>query len=138
MTYYGNCRSVSSSSFYFDTDAALSNREYEEGPYSDADSIQSYLDCREARKYYEMAASFSNNKEFKAKCYWMAAKCEHAYYIETGFPEGKANADFAEYDNYKLLKKDFKNTRYYNEILNECGYFCTYNGGKNCIRNKDE
>jgi hypothetical protein len=138
MTYYGNCRSVSSSSFYFDTDAALSNREYEEGPYSDEDSIQSYLDCREARKYYEMAASFSNNKEFKAKCYWMAAKCEHAYYIETGFPEGKANADFAEYDNYKLLKKDFKNTRYYNEILNECGYFCTYNGGKNCIRNKDE
>lgn len=138
MTYYGNCRSVSGSSFYFDTDAKLSNREYEVGPYSNENSISSYLDCREARKFYELAATFSNNKEFKAKCYWMAAKCEHAFFNETGIHSGKEGADFAEYDNYKLLKKEYKNTRYYNEIINECGYFCTYNGGKNCIRNKDE
>lgn len=131
MTYYGNCRSIKATSFYFDIDARLSNREYEEGPYSNVDSISSYLDCREALKYYELAASYSNNKEFKAKCYWMAAKCEHAFYIETGIPAGEKDADFVEYENYKLLKKEYKNTQYYQEILNECGYFSSYIGRKN-------
>ncbi len=138
MTYYGNCRSVSNTSFYFDTDAQLANREYEEGPYSAENSIRSYVDCREARKYYERAANFSNNKEFKAKCYWMAAKCEHTFYIETGLPAGIKDADFVEYSNYKRLKSEFNATHYYQEIINECGYFCSYNGRENCITNKGQ
>jgi hypothetical protein len=94
--------------------------------------MKSYYDCREADKYYNMAEQLTSNKEFKAKCIWMSAKCEHNLYLETGFPVTDQNVDFVAGQNYKRLKADFRNTHYYQEIINECGYFCTYNRGRAC------
>jgi hypothetical protein len=109
-------------------------REYQGIPDQDSINLAPYLDCREAAKYYKLAESFSKDKEFKAKCIWMQAKCEHNLWLETGKSEGNFQAGI----NYKLLKEKYNRTTYYKEIIKECGYFCTFSGGENCIRNKDE
>jgi len=132
MTYYGNARTLYSSIVFEDLN--LSTREYEGIPEQDSINLAPYLDCREAAKYYKLAESFSKDKEFKAKCIWMQAKCEHNLWLEIA----KSDGDFQAGINFKLLKEKFSKTAYYNEIIKECGYFCTFVGGENCIRNKDE
>lgn len=132
MTYYGNSRMLYASIVFEDLN--LSMREYDGIPEQDSINLAPYLDCREASKYYKLAERFSKDKEFKAKCVWMQAKCEHNLWLEMGKSEGNFQAGI----NFKLLKEKFSKTAYYNEIIKECGYFCTFNGGENCIRNKDE
>jgi hypothetical protein len=132
MTYYGNSR-ILYGSIVFD-DLNLATREYKGIPDQDTISLAPYLDCREAAKYYALAANHSKDKEFKAKCIWMQAKCEHNLWLETGKSEGDFNAGI----NFKLLKEKYNNTSYYNEIIKECGYFCTFSGGENCIRSRED
>ncbi len=90
-----------------------------------------FYDCSTARRYYEMAAKLSNDKEFKAKCTFMASKCElNAYYQQKGygFEEQFAVDPGAKSFqlNYKLLKDNFADTRYYQEVIKECSYFRAY------------
>ena len=98
----------------------------------------SSFDCNEAKKYYLMAMEFSTNKEFKAKCVWMAAKCEHNNWLEQNY-NGKKSGDFIGGTYFKIMKEKFSDTKYYKEVIGECGYFCAYlnPGEKKCIRNKD-
>jgi hypothetical protein len=131
MTYYGNSR-ILYGSIVFD-DLNLSTREYQGILNQDSINLSPYLDSREAAKYYALAGNFSKDKEFKAKCIWMQAKCEHNLWLETGKSEG----DFKAGINFELLKAKYNNTSYYNEIIKECGYFCTFSGGENCIRNNE-
>ncbi len=83
----------------------------------------SFFDCSESLKYYQLAANLTSNKEFKAKCTWMMAKCEHNNWLNAEHPEYKG--DFKA-GKYFAQFKQMNNTRYYNEVLNECGYFKTY------------
>lgn len=131
MTYYGNSR-ILYGSIVFD-DLNLATREYQGIPDQDSINLSPYLDCREAAKYYALAGNFSKDKEFKAKCIWMQAKCEHNLWLEIGESEGAFQAGL----NFKLLKEKYSKTSYYNEIIKECGYFCTFNGKENCIRNNE-
>lgn len=122
MTYFGNAHDVFGSPlidlsvgyFSFDYDAIE--------PY------YPYFDCSKAMEYYQKAMDASTNKEFKAKCCFMAAKCEQNLYYASGqFSYDKAIKTGV---YFRELVKTYPKTKYYQEILKECGYFRTYTGMK--------
>jgi hypothetical protein len=87
--------------------------------------------------------AWSSSKEFKAKCAWMAAKCEHNMWLEGEYnlmnEEGESEqGDFKSGIYFNLMKASFSDTQYYKDVIQECGYFCTYLNpdDKSCIRNK--
>ena len=82
------------------------------------------LDCSKAEEYYVKALELSNDKEFKAKCCFMAAKAEQNKFFLTR-PKDYVG-DFKSGEYFKMLKTSFANTQYYKEIINECGYYRTY------------
>ncbi|HEY1038572.1 MAG TPA: hypothetical protein VGF30_04165, partial [Bacteroidia bacterium] len=114
MTYFGNARyfymnSVGGYNYYYDYNDKTTNPED---------------DCAIALKYYLLAKENSSDKEFKAKCTFMAAKCEQ----NTWFNNKPADyeGDFKAGKYLKQLKAEFASTKYYNEVIKECGYFSTY------------
>jgi hypothetical protein len=122
MTYFGNARV-----FYYND---IINQY---GNYID-DYYQNYLlNCTTANQYYEKAFSTAVNAEQKAKCVYLMAKCErNAFYTKEyhsifdfwGDPE----VAFRAWNGFKKLKAEYSNTRYYKEVINECGYFSKYVG----------
>ena len=113
ITYYGNARvfydnSIDFRYYYYDN--------YNEGTKEN--------DCDLALKYYLLAREKSTDKEFKAKCTFMAAKCEQNECFQTcKFEEGQ---DFKSGIYFKELVKTYGTTKYFDEIIKECGYFRTF------------
>jgi hypothetical protein len=92
-------------------------------------------DCSIARLYYQKALAAAKTDEQKAKCHYMLAKCErNEYYSKKyendtyqwtwGNDEDKIN--FLAWNGFKELKNNYANTKFYQEVLQECGYFNTY------------
>lgn len=80
--------------------------------------------CSLAEKYYMLAFDNSTNSEFKAKCLFMAAKCEqNDFYVKRPL-DYVGNFHAGKY--FHQLEKDFSRTEYYQEIIKECGYFRKY------------
>lgn len=116
MTYFGNCRKV--------YDSPLFNIDYVDFWYNNQTFSNPVLDCSEALKYYDLASENSNDKEFKAKCCFMAAKCEqNQYFISDEFNN---DAVIRSGTYYTQLKNQYSETKYFQEIIRECGYFRTY------------
>ncbi|WP_045459698.1 hypothetical protein [Sporocytophaga myxococcoides] len=120
MTYFGNCRNmyingtfdVGLMYFYWDSEKDIINNN------------KNIFDCSKAEEYYIKAMNATTNKELKAKCAFMAAKCEqNAFFISGSL---KYNKQFIAGKYFKLLKDQYATTQYYKEIINECGYFKSY------------
>ena len=79
-----------------------------------------------ALKYYLLAFESSQDKEFKAKCTFMAAKCEQNAWFMRANDDYKG--DFKSGIYFAALKKNYPETKYYQDIIKECGYFRTYLG----------
>jgi hypothetical protein len=134
MTWYGNARVFS---------ATAINWNYEESNRFDSYSFKTeqktgvYYSMQEAEKNYLLALNLSNDKEFKAKCTWMLAKCEHNSWLENSWGDG--TGDFQSGIYFKMMNNNYKDSKYYKEVIAQCGYFCTYNSRGNpiCIKNKD-
>ncbi|HMV44781.1 MAG TPA: hypothetical protein PKD50_19780, partial [Leptospiraceae bacterium] len=85
------------------------------------------MDNSTALKYYLLAASASNDPEFKAKMNFFAAKAElNEWHVQNK----NYDKHFQSGLYYSILKKNFSNTRYYSEIIKECIYFARYINGK--------
>ena len=95
-----------------------------------------YIDCSKAEDYYLKAMTISSDKEFQARCLFMAAKCEqNRFYIDKGFFQGTIY--YYPYDcernphikkeNYRMYFKNpndkYSKTDFYKEALKECKYF---------------
>jgi len=83
-------------------------------------------------KYYRLALKASQNDEQKAKCHYMLAKCERNEWYNSNFYNNEQNEfkeDFliplSSLTEFKLLKQ-YPNTKFYKEAINECGYFEKY------------
>lgn len=87
-----------------------------------------FLDCTKALGYYQKALEASTDPEFKAKCCFMAAKCEQNQYYISGNFNYKNAIRSGEYFN--ALRKDYSETKYYQEVIEECGYFRKFLGMK--------
>ncbi len=112
MTYYGNARVfyegniVGEGTYIFDD--LLGNKIY---------------DMTNAKYYYQKASETATNNEQRAKCNYLLAKCErNEYYNDTG------NDNFLAWKGFQKLKEKYSNTKYYKEVIKECGYFKKYAG----------
>ena len=70
------------------------------------------------------ALALSSDKEFKAKATWMAAKCEQNRWYNTHPQHDDKDIHPGKY--YEQMKASFKDTKYYDEVIEECGYFKTW------------
>ena len=133
MTWYGNARIVSSTVVNWNYMDTFHYNTYDNEPRNRSP----YYQCEEAQRWFLRAMSLSNEKEFKAKCAWMAAKCEHNIWLENDYPN-EAEDDFRSGIYFNLMKVSFADTKYYQEVIRECGYFCTYltPGNPVCVKNK--
>jgi hypothetical protein len=128
MTWYGNASSVHAS--------AISRDDYGYVTYERNEYLRTtnFFKCSEALLYYQKAAALTKNKEFRAKCTWMSAKCEHNLWIDANKDSEKA---FVAGRYFQQMKTLYSNTEYYKDVINECGYFCTYiTRSDSCMRNR--
>jgi hypothetical protein len=136
MTWYGNARLLSVTVVNW-------NMSYSErfSPYTTKETeepIDGYFDSKPALEAYLKAYELSNDTEFKAKCIWMAAKCEHNIWLETEYGE-ESTGDFKSGDYFRKLKQEYSTSQYYKQVIAECGYFCQFitPGNQSCIKNKE-
>ena len=87
-----------------------------------------------AEAYYQKAFDHAENKEQKAKTLFMLSKCERNafynqkyYFVLNNFWDMYYNdIMFKAWNGFRQLKESYSDTRYYQEAINECGYFKTY------------
>ncbi|MNK15013.1 hypothetical protein D3C87_331460 [compost metagenome] len=88
-----------------------------------------------AEGYYLMAANAAKTKEQKARCFFMASKCERneSYNKEYNKPQNanesywNVNIEPVFYGKYfSVLKTQYEDTKFYSEAIKECGYFRSY------------
>ena len=100
------------------------------GEYSNNVSEQYYdMLCKDkyAKIYYQKAFAAATNNEQKAKCLYLMSKIERNNFYNTKEFDSE-NRAFKAFDGFKKLKSKYKDTKYYQEVINECGYFKSYVG----------
>ncbi|MEP6712171.1 MAG: hypothetical protein ABJA37_07145 [Ferruginibacter sp.] len=97
-----------------------------------------YYGCYKAHDYFKKALDLSADKNFKAKCLFMMAKCAQKQIREPqygDFPGHYDRYDQAQKDYFPLFKynkyfpqfvKEFKNTAFYQEAYNSCSYLSDF------------
>jgi len=125
ITHFGNAR-------YFYEGEVLGSGQSD--PYAIDSVFKPMLtDNSLATKYYRLALQSATDDEQKAKCLYMISKCErNEWYNKTFFNDPKnnpewgnnTNVDFITWNAFSALRK-YKNTQYYRDVIQECGYFKT-------------
>jgi hypothetical protein len=126
MTYYGHAWQL-----------VQYNRSGSDGYYipDDATSFQKeYYGCYKAQAYFEKAMNTSADRNFKARCLFMMAKCSQKnirqpQYNDFGDKYDQYNDEqdkyFIQFKNnayFPKLVKEFGNTPFYKEAYNSCSY----------------
>ena len=125
ISYFGNNR------VFYDTRAASMNNvdfsfRNEYNTTLNKDTMPDYMSSAIAEEYYNKAMGASKDPEFKAKCCFMAAKCEQNTFFCHEPKDYKGDFKAGKY--FTMLKSNYSATKYYREIIEECGYFKTYLG----------
>lgn len=124
ITHFGNGRT------FYETSIVGSGS----SPYTFRDSMKKMItNCDIPKMYYQKALEAATTKEQKAKCIYMIAKCERNEYYNNKY-NGLKNwweadddkINFIAWNGFKTLKKDYSDTKYYQDVIAECGYFNTY------------
>ncbi|MBB4801178.1 hypothetical protein HNP37_001217 [Flavobacterium nitrogenifigens] len=107
---------------------------YGSSPYSFRDTMKEMITNNSVSKmYYQKAFEAASNKEQKAKCLYLISKCERNDYYNKKYSainsyweiqDDKIN--FIAWNTFKTLRKDYSDTKYYQDVIAECGYFNTY------------
>jgi len=133
ITHFGNART-----FYEGNIIGSSSSQY-----AFKNGIREMItNCAIPRMYYEKALQFATTDEQKAKCEFMIAKCERNEYYNQQFDAKKdswenesavqnSNVNFLAWNGFKNLKNNYSKTKYYQDVIAECGYFKTYISAKN-------
>ena len=124
ITHFGNGRT------FYETNIVG----YGSNPYSFRDSMKKMItNCDVPKMYYQKAFEAATTKEQKAKCIYLLSKCERNEYYNNKYnnvtnwwsvDDDKIN--FIAWNGFKALKKDYSDTKYYQDVIAECGYFNTY------------
>lgn len=127
MTYFGNARRMHETTIQTYYCCRYVYYSFENGKDSRDDLKAPFYNCDKAAIYYIKAMDASTDKNFKAKCCWMLAKCEMNDYYETSdFIKNREKVDFKSGKYYKKMKTEFSDTKYYADVIKQCGYFNTY------------
>ncbi|WP_430615172.1 hypothetical protein [Flavobacterium sp. JP2137] len=103
----------------------------EYGNYISERNQERLLSNKQANAYYQLALQATANPEQRAKCVYMMTKCErNAFYTDKYYKNndyyGYPSVNFIAFNGYQKLKSEFSHTNYYNEVIEECGYFKKY------------
>jgi hypothetical protein len=79
-------------------------------------------DCSHAEAYYGRAFEAAKDRELKARAAFGGAKCE----LGNFYNDPRHSGDFKAGKWFHALKQSLADTKYYREVLNECGYFRTF------------
>ncbi|MFD1258349.1 hypothetical protein ACFQ3S_16205 [Mucilaginibacter terrae] len=98
--------------------------------YYDGDYIKTSF----AKQYYLKARELSTDPEFKAKCTFMAAKCEQKEHEAPSYMDNYAAYEKREKAFLKAIKQnshfkemqEYKATRFYKRAVNECSYLSDF------------
>lgn len=101
----------------------------------EANSFQKeYYGCYKAEEYFQKAMQASTDKNFKAKCLFMMAKCSQKQVHQPQYDEFGTNYDQfdAAYKKYMTafknnkyfpqLIKEYKDTKFYEDVVYQCSY----------------
>nr|WP_321452814.1 hypothetical protein [uncultured Carboxylicivirga sp.] len=92
-------------------------------------------DCRKAQEYFMKAIDATDDKELKAKCYYLASKANQNLYMTDQSKDGytwRINWDVKEMitngyrSEFEVLKNDYADTKFYARIVEECKNFSWY------------
>lgn len=121
-TYYGNARV-----FYYNP---LVN---EYGNFISPSERKYLLNMGLAKKYYGIAKKAATTKEQKAKIAYLEAKVERNEFYAAEYQNkeyywgaGWEDPMFKKWKGFQELATLYSDTKYYQEVINECGYFRTY------------
>jgi hypothetical protein len=90
-----------------------------------------YLQARQAKIWYEKARSLSKNKEFKARCTFMLAKCQQKEFVYTqegrwAYYEKFSQSPFYQYSihnkYFQELQMGYAHTEFYQSAVRACSY----------------
>ena len=114
MSYYGNAR-------YFYDNPIIDQY----GNFIDEEFNEVFMSNSYAEYYYQKALNSAQNDEERAKATYLLTKIErNKFYLTDEFKPYEV--DFIIFDGYKKLKQNYSNTKYYQEVIRECGYFSRY------------
>lgn len=116
-TYYGNARAFYETSIWM----------YPSWENSFTGN-EPFMHCTRALKYYRLAMESSNDPEMKAKCCFMAAKCEQNEFYTSGSKKIYAldQSGYQGGEYFQQLQDKYSQTDYYQECIKDCGYFRKY------------
>jgi len=129
MSYFGNTRN-----YTINNPVIIASHSYIDKHYKDL-----WMSMSHARHYYETALKQAETDEQKARIHYLLSKVErNEYYVRTflkdkeyfsGFDyyyrDDKSIPDFVAGTHFEALKQ-YKHTRYYQDVIRECGYFRKY------------
>ena len=118
MSYYGNSWMMAASS-WGSTDWLNTNydNDYQETFLERNDE---YYTCKEALKYYKLAANATNDQEKGAYLWFMAAKCEQKAWYNSGQFAYDIQASSEYTQAFNTLMNRYANTGTYSSLLAEC------------------
>lgn len=126
MTYYGHAWKLveyyrsSMEGYHFPDDATIFQKEY--------------YGCFKAEEYFLKAMQASSDKNFKAKCLFMMAKCSQKQIHQPQYEEFGTNYDqfdtaykkymgaFKNNKYFPQLIKEYKGTKFYEDVVYRCSY----------------
>ena len=123
MSFYGNAR------YFYEGNIIGQGMSYPGA--IDLSFLNLLTDNAIAYKYYTKALQAAQDDEQRAKCYYMLAKCERNKWYNQNYYSFDDNQyqyidyngpDFLEWKSFTELKK-LSNTKYYMDVIRECGYF---------------
>jgi len=121
-SFFGNARV-----FYYNTIIG------EYGNYISTKNQPYILGMSNAKMYYEKALSAAENKEQRAKVSYLMAKVDRNEFYRKSYLQNEEYywADpeqtmFKAWTGFRNLKNDYADTKYYQEVIRECGYFRSY------------
>lgn len=132
ITYYGHAWQLvqyyrsGSDGYYIPKDATAFQKEY--------------YGCYKAHDYFEKAMNSSSDKNFKARCLFMMAKCAQKNVHRPQYDEFSSNWDkydeavkdyyvqFQQSKYFPQLVKEYGNTPFYKEAFNSCSYLRDFVG----------
>lgn len=121
-SYYGNGRM-----FYYNAIFG------EYGNYVSETNKKKLYNIKQVQKYYNIALKAAADNEQKAKITYLLTKVErNNFYFDNYFSKenywGYDQVMVKKWSGYKQLKDNYSDTKYYQEVIKECGYFRKYLG----------
>jgi hypothetical protein len=124
MTYFGPAWMLAS---YYRSGGSLYLFSPDYEPYGEESKSELFTDMARPEAYYRKAVSLTKDRELAAKALFMAAKCrQNQFYLD-----GKDDYEHLEEKkpyrkDFETLHKQYAGTRFYREIIGECGYLATW------------